>query len=115
MSGPASSRTARTRATSSPTPTFTFRRKAADDQLDGQFLAYFAAEQLVDRHTCGLASDIPQRHVDGGLGERVADEHTAEATHEGVDIAWVLTDELGRKQVANDRKPAGSRLARPCG
>ena len=45
--------------------------EGTDHHLGRDDVADLAAQKLVDRHAQRLAGDVPEGHLDGGLGERI--------------------------------------------
>src|SRR5690349_18229995 len=73
------------------------RGRSAGALIHAHFVAAFAADQHVDRHSGGLARDVPQRMfdtADGGVDYGAAGE-AREVVHGGpevLDVARILAD-----------------------
>jgi hypothetical protein len=89
------------------------RRDARDRELGGDELAHRPAEQPVDRQAGGLAQNIPQRHLDRRLGERVACQRALDHDRQPLDRSRVLADQLRRQQRLDEVRRGHLVLAAP--
>ena len=76
------------------------------DAGDGPFrrheIAHRAAEQAIDRLVQCFAKDVPQGHLDRGLGERIERDRAADFSREPFDVARVIIDDRGAKIIVDE-------------
>ena len=133
MPGPASSRTALTRARSpaGSSPTLTLRHltpqsrkrserehalsipNAPDDHFHGHFVSKASAEELIDRDSRGLSRQVPEGHFDSGLGEGVQFQDTVHFLAHQRDARRVFSTDRRAEKIPERLDAAHARLAAP--
>ena len=84
-----------------------------DHHLGRDDVADLAAQKLIDRHAQRLAGDVPERHLDGGLGERIELDQEIHQLAERRDLGRIGTHQGRPDQVVERRDAALARLAAP--